>query len=51
MEKRMEAYQTLCDVVYEKKGFNSQGIPKTETVEKFGLMDEQARQLLAQFGM
>jgi len=51
MEKRMEAYQKLCDVVYEKKGFNSQGIPKTETVDKFGLMDEQARELLAQFGV
>ena len=50
MEKRIEAYQQLCDVVYEKKGFTSEGIPKSETVEEFGLMDEQARQLLAEFG-
>src|SRR4030065_368440 len=26
MEKRIEAYQNLCDIVYEKKGFNSDGI-------------------------
>jgi aldehyde:ferredoxin oxidoreductase len=51
MEKRIEAYQNLCDIVYEKKGFNSGGIPRRETVEKFGLMDEQAKQLLSQFGV
>jgi aldehyde:ferredoxin oxidoreductase len=49
--KRTEAYQQLCDVVYEEKGFSSDGIPKRETVEKFGLMDEQAEQLLREFGM
>jgi len=49
--KRIEAYQQLCDIVYEKKGFTSDGIPKRETVEKFALMDEQARQLLDQFGV
>ncbi|UCH50490.1 MAG: aldehyde:ferredoxin oxidoreductase [Chloroflexota bacterium] len=51
MEKRIETYQHLCDIVYEKKGFTSQGIPKRETVEKFGLMDEQAKQLLNQLGV
>jgi aldehyde:ferredoxin oxidoreductase len=51
MEKRMQAYQQLCDIVYEEKGFNSEGIPKRETVEKFGLMDEQVRQLLDKFGV
>ena len=50
VEKRIEAYQQLCDIVYEEKGFSSDGIPKRETVEKFGLMDEQARQLLQKFG-
>ena len=49
MEKRIEAYQQLCDAVYEKKDFTDQGIPKQATVEKFGLMDEQARQLLDEF--
>jgi aldehyde:ferredoxin oxidoreductase len=50
IEKRIEAYQQLCDIVYEKKGFTSEGIPKRETVEKFALMDEQARQLIDEFG-
>jgi aldehyde:ferredoxin oxidoreductase len=51
MEKRIEAYQQLCDIVYEKKGFTSEGIPKRETVENFGLMDEQAKQLFSQLGI
>ena len=51
MEKRIKAYKHLCDIVYEKKGFTSEAIPKRETVEKFGLMDEQARQLLSQLGV
>jgi hypothetical protein len=51
MEKRIQAYQQLCDIVYEKKGFTPEGIPKRETVEKFGLMDEQARQLLSELGV
>jgi hypothetical protein len=51
MEKRTEAYQKLCDIVYEKKGFTSDAVPKRETVEKFGLMDEQAKQLLSKFGV
>ena len=46
MEKRIEAYGQLCDIVYEKKGFTSEAIPKQETVERFGLLDEQAKQLL-----
>ncbi len=48
MEKRIQAYQHLCDMVYDKKGFTSEGIPKRETVEKFGLMDKQASKLLGQ---
>jgi aldehyde:ferredoxin oxidoreductase len=51
MEKRAEAYQQLCDIVYEKKGFTSEGIPKRETVGKFALMDEQARQLFDELGV
>ncbi len=49
--KRIEAYQQLCDIVYEEKGFSSDGIPTRKTVEKFGLMDDQAVQLLQRFGM
>jgi len=51
LEKRMQAYQKLCDIVYEEKGFTSEGIPKRETVSKFGLMDQQAKQLLDKFGV
>jgi aldehyde:ferredoxin oxidoreductase len=51
MEKRAEAYQKLCTIVYEKKGFTSNGIPRRETLEKFALMDEQANQLLNEFMM
>jgi len=51
MEKRIEAYQQLCDIVYAKKGFTSEGIPTRETVEKFALIDEQAGQLLDEFSM
>jgi aldehyde:ferredoxin oxidoreductase len=51
IEKRIEAYQHLCDIVYEKKGFTPEGIPKRETVEKFALMDEQAKKLFDELGM
>jgi len=51
MERRMQVYQQLCDVVYQEKGFTAEGIPKRETVEKLGLMDEQARRLLDEFGV
>jgi aldehyde:ferredoxin oxidoreductase len=51
MEKRIQTYQHLCDIVYEKKGFTPDGVPKPETVEKFGLMDEQAKQLLGEYGI
>jgi aldehyde:ferredoxin oxidoreductase len=50
IEKREKAYQQLCDRVYEKKGYTHGGIPGRETVKKFGLLDEQANQLLDQFG-
>jgi aldehyde:ferredoxin oxidoreductase len=51
MDKRMQAYQQLCDIVYEKKGFTSDAIPRRETVRRFGLMDDQARRLLDEFGV
>jgi len=49
IKKRIEAYQQLCDIVYEKKGFTSEGIPTRETIIKFDLMDEQAKHLLDVF--
>jgi aldehyde:ferredoxin oxidoreductase len=51
IKKRLEAYQKLCDIVYEQKGFNANGIPKRETVEKFDLLDQQASDLLKKFGV
>jgi len=51
IEKREKAYQQLCDIVYEKKGYTSKGIPKRETVNRFGLMDKQASRLLEKFGV
>jgi len=50
IKKREKAYQRLCDIVYDKKGYTPQAIPKRETMIKFGLMDEQASQLLDKFG-
>ncbi len=51
INKRLEAYQKLCDVVYEEKGFTSEGIPKRETVIKFDLLDKQAGELLKKYGV
>jgi aldehyde:ferredoxin oxidoreductase len=50
MAKRLEAFQHLCDIVYEKKGYTSDAVPKRETVKKFGLLDQQAARLLAKYG-
>ncbi len=49
IEKRLDQYRQLCDIVYEKKGYNSNGVPKRETVERFALLDRQAENLLKQY--
>jgi aldehyde:ferredoxin oxidoreductase len=46
---RLEAYQKLCDIVYQEKGYTSGAIPKRETVIRFGLLDEQAVKLLKKY--
>jgi aldehyde:ferredoxin oxidoreductase len=51
VQKRLAMYQQLCDLVYEKKGFTSGAVPKRETVEKLGLLDDQAERLLREFGI
>jgi aldehyde:ferredoxin oxidoreductase len=48
---REEAFDRLCDVVYQEKGFTSEAIPLPETLEKFGLLDERARNLLTSLGV
>jgi len=50
IERRKREYQQLCDAVYEQKGFTPEGIPRRETVAKFGLMDEKAKRLLDERG-
>jgi aldehyde:ferredoxin oxidoreductase len=50
LEKRVAAYEQLCDIVYEKKGFTGNGVPKRSTVEQFGLLDVPAQQILDEFG-
>ena len=50
MEHRQQAYQRLCDAVYEEKGYSSEAVPLPETLRKFDLLDDQAVQLLAEFG-
>jgi len=51
LKLRQEAYDKLCDEVYEAKGYTKNGVPLLETVENFGLLDQQARQLLEMFGL
>jgi aldehyde:ferredoxin oxidoreductase len=48
---RQKAYQKLCDVVYEAKGYNSDAVPLPETLEKFDLLDEKAEGLLRAYGV
>ncbi len=51
VEKRVEDYEKLCDIVYEKKGFTPDGVPKRETITRLALMDEQADRLLSEYNV
>ena len=48
---REDAYERLCDAVYQQKGYTRDAIPLPETLEKFDLLDEQAIDLLRAFGL
>jgi len=48
---RQEAYDKLCDAVYEAKGYTKNAVPLLEMVENFDLLDQQAQRLLAMFGL
>jgi len=48
---RENAYKHLCDAVYQHKGYTPDAIPLPETLEKFDLLDEQAVDLLREFGL
>ena len=51
LKLRQEAYQKLCDVVYNAKGYDSDGVPLRETLEKFDLFDEKAEALLQEYDL
>jgi aldehyde:ferredoxin oxidoreductase len=51
MENRQEAYQRLCDAVYMEKGYTLDAVPLPETLEKFGLLDNETLALLNEFGV
>jgi aldehyde:ferredoxin oxidoreductase len=51
MELRQKAYQNLCDAVYQEKGYNVEGVPLPETVERFDLLDDRVLDLLDEFGL
>jgi aldehyde:ferredoxin oxidoreductase len=48
---REDAYKLLCDAVYQHKGYTPDAIPLPETLDKFDLLDEQAADLLREFGL
>ena len=48
---RKEDYDRLCDAVYKEKGYTNDAIPLPETLDKFDLLDDQARHLLTKFGI
>ncbi|MFC1866750.1 aldehyde ferredoxin oxidoreductase family protein [Thermodesulfobacteriota bacterium] len=51
MELRQQAYQRLCDAVYQEKGYTPEAVPLPETLEKFDLLDDQAVTILTDFGL
>jgi aldehyde:ferredoxin oxidoreductase len=46
MEFRHDDYEKLMDAVYKEKGWDSNGVPTDETLEKFGLLDDTAKKIL-----
>jgi aldehyde:ferredoxin oxidoreductase len=50
IQKRLEIFRNLCDLVYEKKGFTANAVPTRQTVKKFDLLDDQADRLLTKYG-
>jgi len=51
IELRQESYEKLCNAVYKEKGFTADGIPLSETLERFNVLDDQARDLLRHFAL
>ncbi len=51
LKLRKDAYQKLCNSVYQAKGYNADAVPLRETLEKFDLLDEKADSLLREYGL
>jgi len=51
LKYRQEAYQNLCDAVYQAKGYSPNAVPREETLKKFDLLDEKAEALLKEYGV
>jgi aldehyde:ferredoxin oxidoreductase len=51
LQLRQQAYESLCDAVYLEKGYTRDGCPLPETLERFGLLDEKATDLLVACGV
>ena len=49
IDLRQKAYQKLCDTVYAAKGYTENAIPRPETLEKFGLLDDDTRAVLNRY--
>jgi len=49
MEFRYQDFEKLMDAVYAEKGYDSNAVPTDETVEKFGLLDDVAKEILKAF--
>jgi aldehyde:ferredoxin oxidoreductase len=49
IDLRQKAYQKLCDAVYAAKGYTENAIPRPETLEKFGLLDDDTRAVLNRY--
>jgi len=47
---RQEAYEKLCDSVYAAKGYDMNAVPLPETLKRFGLLDDQALNVLKENG-
>jgi aldehyde:ferredoxin oxidoreductase len=46
MEFRHDDYEKLMDSVYKEKGWDNNAVPTDETMEKFGLLDDAAKEIL-----
>jgi aldehyde:ferredoxin oxidoreductase len=46
MDFRMEDYEKLMDAAYKEKGWDENGIPKDETLDRPGLLDEEIKEFL-----